>query len=618
MATESSSKTTPIAHVAHVFNRTCERFPSRQALRVREGDSWWVSTWTETREMVMTLARALIDAGIQPGDRVAIFSHNRPEWVIADWATMMIGGCIVTVYFTSTPDQVAHIVGDAGAKVVFVDGQNEAEQTLAALDRMPSLELIISFDKLDPEQFPNVQHLKDFVAAGKDRPDLDLEIEVRLKTASEDDMNSIIYTSGTTGEPKGVVLSHRAMAAQLESLTTYIHIDVEDHSLCFLPLAHALERAWTTYLMYHGCMNTFVPDTRKVADMMVLAQPTMMVSVPKLYETVFKAANEKVASNPLKKAIFTWALKIGHRAQKHYRSGKPLSSLLKLQLKLADKLVLSSVREAVGGRKTILVNGGSALRVEVEEFFAACGLPILNGYGMTEAAPLITFNSPTRFKVGTVGRVMPGGELKIGKEGEILFRGPNLMDCYWNNPEWTREAIVDGWLHTGDVGEIDEDGFVTITDRLKDIIVTSAGKNIAPQAIEGIVMTDPLFEQAVVLGNNRPYLTMLMKPSLPQLNELAEQIQLRFENLGDLIEVENEKLRPLIQQRLQELTEKLPRQDQIRDFRIIPEGFSLENGLLTPSLKVKRREVEKRFKALIDDMYERIAELKKTQSGSAV
>ena len=407
------------------------------------------------------------------------------------------------------------------------------------------------------------------------------------------------------------MLTHRGFTHQVDVLSRFFDITPLDHSLCFLPLSHALERAWTYVVLWNGCMNTYVPNARQVAEFMALVRPTMMVSVPKLFETVVSTAKGKVAGDPVKQKIFDWSLRVGGQMQRANRKGKVPSVYWRAQLPLADKLVLSNVREAMGGPKKVLAAGGAPLRKEVEEFFSACGILICQGYGLTEAAPLVTFNAPDAFKFGTTGRVMPGGQLRIGAEGEIFYKGPNLMDGYWNHPEATAACIDEGgWLHTGDVGYVDTDGFLVITDRLKDIIVTLGGKNVSPQPIEGMLLADPLIEYAVLLGDNRPFLTLLVKPSLPQLADLADKLHINYSDHGELLN--HPEIVEAVRERIQTLTAKLPSHEQIRDLRVLLEDFTMENGLLTPTLKVKRREVEKRFAQVIDDMYARIQERRKS------
>jgi long-chain acyl-CoA synthetase len=428
-------------------------------------------------------------------------------------------------------------------------------------------------------------------------------VDARLAAASGDDLATLVYTSGTTGEPKGVMLSHRGFTHQVDALNRFFTLGPGDVSLCFLPLSHALERAWTYMVLANGCLNTYVPDPRTVADQLVLAKPSLLVSVPRLYEKVFNTAKEKVAGSPLKQRILSWSLAVGTAYHRELVSGRHPSRLLTVKLKLADSLVLKAVRDAIGGPKNVLACGGAPLRQEIEEFFFGCGLLVLQGYGLTEASPLVTFPPPRDFRFGTVGKVMPGGELALGEDGEVLYRGPNLMLGYWNRPDETAASIVDGWLHTGDVGRLDG-GYLQITDRIKDLIVTSNGKNVAPAPIEGLLASDPLFEYSLLLGDNRPYLTLLVAPSLPHLDEIGTQLQLSWARREELLA--HPEVLAEIWRRLSTLTEKLPRHEQIRDLRLLPDGFTLENGLLTPTLKVKRKEVEARFAQLVDEMYAKV------------
>ena len=590
-----------IDHVSHLFASAVAAHPGRVATRVREGLGWRTQTYRDLDRAVRATARALVAAGIERGDRVAIFAANSPEWTEADLATLLVGAVPVPIYATSTPEQVSHIVNDSGARLLFAGGATELDRVRRA--NTPNLERLVTLAETGDDHTPALAGFRERVAA---RPDLDAEVDERFAAASPDDLASIIYTSGTTGSPKGVMLPHRALAAQVHALDSFFVITPDDHSLCFLPLSHALERAWTTVVLSHGCMNTYVPNAKDVADLMVLARPTMMVSVPKLYEKVYATARETVAASRLKQGIFDWALGVGAEAQRARREGRTPPAHLRAQVRLADRLVFSGVRDAMGGPKKVLACGGAPLRVEVEEFFAAVGLPILQGYGLTEAGPLISFNAPDAVRTGTVGRVMPGGEVRIGPESEIQYRGPNVMTGYWNDPEATAAVLEDGWLHTGDVGHVDPDGFLVITDRIKDIIVTVGGKNVSPQPIEGMLLADPLFEHAVLLGDNRPCLTLLVKPSLPHLHDLAARLGVSAAGPDELLS--HPAVVEELRRRVQHLTERLPSHEQIRDLRLLRDDFTMDNGLLTPTLKVKRREVEKRFQHLIDEMYARIAE----------
>lgn len=596
------------AHVIDRFRATVARHGARPATRIREGDTWVVQTYSEFAARVLRVAQGLIDRGVEPGGRIGLFLGNRPEWSEVDFGAATVRAVPVPLYATSTPEQIQHIAGDSGLTLMVVGDRSECERVLAVADQLPELKHIVIL-KPYPGMPERVVTYDDLLT--EPRGDA---IEERFAGASGEDLASIIYTSGTTGNPKGVMLQHKAFTAQCDALDSFFDIGPEQHSLCFLPLSHALERAWVYVLLTHGCMNTYVENARTVAEQMVLAEPTMMVSVPKLYETVYATAHAKAAESPVKRRIFAWALRVGRHNQYAYRSGRRPGPALRAQLRLADKLVLRSVRAAMGGRKHILAAGGAPLRVEIEEFFAAIGMPIMQGYGLTEASPLVTFNAPDDFRLGTVGKVLPGGELRIGELGEILYKGPNVMLGYWNNPKATDEAIVDGWLRTGDVGYIDTEGFLTITDRLKDIIVTLGGKNVAPQPVEGLILADPLFEHAVLLGDNRPFVTLLVKPSLPHVEALANAGSWPGELHDWLTSTE---LRDELKRRVDELTAKLPTQERPKETAVLHEEFSMDNGLLTPTLKVRRREVEARFKAIVDEMYTRLERIKDERAKGA-
>lgn len=445
------------------------------------------------------------------------------------------------------------------------------------------------------------------------RAQLDAIVAERMAQARPDDVAALIYTSGTTGSPKGVMLTHEGVLSEIASLDAFFDFQPTDHSLCFLPLSHAYEWGWSMTLISHGCLNTFVTNPKTVGSMLAEVRPTLFVSVPKLYEQVMTVAQEKVSDSPAKKRIFDWSLQVGKQWWDVGEAGGTPGRILKVQHKLADALVLHSIRDAVGGPKKVLAAGGAPLRKEVEEFFAACGILVSQGYGLTEASPLVSFNCPAAHKFGTAGRPIHGSRIRIADDGEVQYWGKNVMKGYWNQPEATEAAFDDGWLRTGDVGRLDEDGYLLITDRLKDIIVTLNGKNVAPQPIEAELLKDPLFEQAVILGDNRPCLTLLVKPSLPQVEQLAERLHITSLSANE--KLRSPELAEEIRRRVAELSAKLPHQEQIRDLSVLWDEFTTDNGLLTPTLKVRRREVEKRFAELIEEMYSKIAIRRKGGAG---
>ena len=601
------------SHLAHMFRATVANHGFRPATRVRQGGQWIIRTYAETGRRVAGLARAFVtpglltEDGLQRGDRISLFAGNCPEWIEADLAGMTIGVIPVPIYPTSTPDQIVHIVTDAGVRVIITAGPKELDRILEARDQMPGLETVILInpaDQVGDHDGLTVLSLEQVRQAGVSE-EIQTVVEERMGQSCPDDVAALIYTSGTTGEPKGVMISHRAALAELQALDAFFDVTPADHSLSFLPLSHALEWGWSMAVIRHGCLNTFVPNPKTISAMLAEVRPTLFVSVPKLYEQVMSVAREKVSDSPAKLKIFEWSIRIGREGWQAEQEGRRPSVSLRARHGVADRLVLKAIRDAIGGPKTVLAAGGAPLRKEVEEFFAACGLLVCQGYGLTEASPLVSFNSPGGYKFGTAGRPLVGSQMTTTEDGEILYRGPNVMKGYWKAPEATAAAIEDGWLHTGDIGHIDEDGFLVITDRLKDIIVTLNGKNISPQPIENSLMKDPLFEHAVLLGDNRPCLTLLVKPSLPQVEELAERLHITSMTGPEMLR--SEELAEEIRRRVAEITEKLPHQEQIRDLRVLWDEFTTDNGLLTPTLKVRRREVEKRFTEIVEEMYARLA-----------
>ena len=601
------------SHLAHMFRATVTNHGFRPATRVRQGGQWIIRTYVETGRRVAGLARAFVtpglltEDGLQRGDRISLFAGNCPEWIEADLAGMTIGVIPVPIYPTSTPDQIVHIVTDAGVRVIVTAGPKELDRILEARDQMPGLETVILInpaDQVGDHDGLTVLSLEQVRQAGVSE-EIQTVVEERMGQSCPDDVAALIYTSGTTGEPKGVMISHRAALAELQALDAFFDVTPADHSLSFLPLSHALEWGWSMAVIRHGCLNTFVPNPKTISAMLTEVRPTLFVSVPKLYEQVMSVAREKVSDSPAKLKIFEWSIRIGREWWQAEQEGRRPGVSLRARHGVADRLVLKAIRDAIGGPKTVLAAGGAPLRKEVEEFFAACGLLVCQGYGLTEASPLVSFNSPGGYKFGTAGRPLVGSQMTTTEDGEILYRGPNVMKGYWKAPEATAAAIEDGWLHTGDIGHIDEDGFLVITDRLKDIIVTLNGKNISPQPIENSLMKDPLFEHAVLLGDNRPCLTLLVKPSLPQVEELAERLHITSMTGPEMLR--SEELAEEIRRRVAEITEKLPHQEQIRDLRVLWDEFTTDNGLLTPTLKVRRREVEKRFTEIVEEMYARLA-----------
>ncbi|MEL4358973.1 MULTISPECIES: AMP-dependent synthetase/ligase [unclassified Luteococcus] len=602
-------------HLARMIADSAVRFATRPATRVEGPDGQWqVDSYPDFHTKILALARALVARGVQPGERVVIFSSNRPEWSVCDLGGLSAGAIMVPIFATSTAAQVRHILTDSGAGWVFVAGQREAELVFEALGVAasddPSMGLgsmstdsegvtVFSFDPV-----PRLTSLAELLA--EDNASQTDEVERRIAAGRPEDVATIVYTSGTTGIAKGVMLTHGGFGNQLAAIDDCWDFQPEDHSVCFLPLAHSLERLWTFHLFHCGCQNTYCPNPKKIGELLPKAQPTLLVSVPMLFEKVMAGAKEK-ASGSAARQTMEWALRVGGQCQRAYRKGKQPAAYWRAQLPLADKLVLSKIRQAVGGNKTLMVSGGAPLRREVEEFFSAAGILLGQGYGLTESGPMMTIYRNNHYKLGTVGFVIKGSDLSIADGGEILVRGGSVMKGYWNNPEATAAAIRDGWLHTGDVGYVDPEGFVTITDRLKDIIVTANGKNVAPQAVEAALMADPIFEQTIVVGDARPCLVAVVQPSRDGWKSLADELGLdddpqQLTRDPTVIEA--------LRSRVAKLTEELAHHEQVRGVVLANDRITLASGLVTSTMKLKRREIEKVFAKEIEQLY---AELKRSR-----
>ncbi|GAA1394213.1 AMP-dependent synthetase/ligase [Luteococcus peritonei] len=591
-------------HLARMIARSAERFPERPATRVEAADgSWQVWTYADFHRRIQRLAAAMVDAGLELGDRVVIFSGNRPEWSMADFAVLAAGGITVPVFANSTVEQVRHVVTNSGARAAFVAGPREAELVREATRGIDDL-LLCSFDEVD-----GVLPLAELM----DRPveqHLD-EVRRRTEQGRSDHVATIVYTSGTTGVAKGVMLTHGGFGNQQEAIDDCWDFRPEDHSLCFLPLAHALERDWSYHVFRRGCMNTYVTNPKQVARLLAKARPTLLVSVPMLFEKVMTGVRDQ-ASSPLQRRVLDWALAVGAANQAAAVRGERAPLHQRIQLPFADRLVLARIRSAVGGNKTLMVAGGAPQRQAVEEFFSAAGILLGQGYGLTESGPMMTIYSPTRYRFGTVGFPIKGNQIRIGEGGELMVKGPSVMKGYWNNPEATAQVMTpDGWLHTGDAGSIDADGFVRITDRLKDIIVTANGKNVAPQAVEGALMLDGGFDQAVVIGDARPCLVAVVQPSQELWQQLARELDLQG---GPTAWAEDQRVLQALTERAERATAHLPHHEQVRAVVPVADQFSMSSGLVTSTLKVRRREVEKAFAEQIEQTY---AELRRRRRPSA-
>jgi long-chain acyl-CoA synthetase len=588
-------------HLAFMIRESVRAHGAKTAMRHKVGDSWQAISYAELGERVQAVAKALLELGIQEGDMVGIFARNAPEWAIADFGILAAKAVSVPIYATNTADQAEYVASDAGLKLAFVGDQAQYDKVMSFRGSTPQLRSVIAFDGATRLSGDGSLHFDDFIRMGAASP-RGAEVEKRLESATSQDVATLIYTSGTTGEPKGAVLTHANFFHQFRAIDDRFEVGTQDRSICFLPLSHAYERLWSYYVFRCGAENNYIADPKDVITSMPDVKPTAMVSVPRLYEKICAAVLERIGkASAARRALFRWSMEVGRVYQYRKKEKRPVGLLLALKHRVADALVLSKIRDVVGGEKNFFSAGGAPLSQEVEEFFFAAGLLICQGYGLTETSPMLTCNAPGAFKFGTVGRPILGCEIRIAESGEILARGGNVMKGYYKKPNETAAAFEDGWFKTGDVGAIDEDGFLHITDRIKDLIITSQGKNIAPQHIEAMFGTDPFVEQVAVLGDKRNYVSALVVPSFPALEQHARENGVPFASREEL--VRRPEIGAFYERRIQAINEHLSGYEQIKRFTLMPSEFTQDGGELTPTLKVKRRFVEKKYRAAIDAMY---------------
>jgi long-chain acyl-CoA synthetase len=575
-----------------LFEHIVSTFPARkEILRMKAGKGWRSYTVKEFERATRECAARFARAGIAPGDRVALFVENRPEWHVVDFACHLLGAVSVPIYATLPAGQVRYIVADAGAKLLVVAGKERAR---AALEACAGLDVRVI--GLDPGLAEGVTLLSDLPLPPKrQRPE--------PPPLSGDDLASLIYTSGTTGDPKGVMLTHGNFMSQARLIRPLFPITERDISMSFLPLSHVYERTVDYVFLGFGVQVNYVESIERVPAQLTEIRPTIMVSVPRLYERSYIKIISKIQQEGgAKRRLFEWGLRVGRQVRSAAWHGEKASGFARGQYAVARARIFSKVMERLGGRLRFTISGGAPLAREVAEFFDIVGLPILQGYGLTESSPVIAACRLDANRLGSVGKVIPGVEVRIAPDGEILARGPNIMKGYWRKPEATAEAIDgEGFLHTGDVGYLDSDGYLFITDRKKDIIVTSGGKNIAPQPIEGRLGATPFIAQAVVIGDKYPYLTALVVPNFENLEgHFAEK---GVKGLDRAAMADHPDTSELIAEAVKKVNAELSMHERVRRFSVLKREFSLEEGEMTPTMKVRRRVVNERYRDVIEGMY---------------
>jgi long-chain acyl-CoA synthetase len=574
------------------------------------GDQMEKLSSKELFERIRDCSLGLSALGLRAGDRVALISESRPEWLIADLAVLTAGAVLVPIYPTLSAGQARYILQDSGAKIAIVSTRAQLDKIQEVRHQLPALEAVVSMDPAAAGQTPSVLSFADVEQRGHARLAGEWgaarEFRDNARTVTPDALATIIYTSGTTGEPKGVMLTHGNLAANMLGGAKALEVQDVDTALSFLPLSHAFERIVAYVYLLQGVTLVFAESFDTIGRDVAMVKPTVMTGVPRAYEKMHARILEKgQTGSAAKAALFRWAVGAGTaRASAALRGRKP-GPLVSLQAALADRLVFSKIRAGVGGRLRYLVSGSAPLPPTIAEFFYAVGLPIIEGYGLTETAPILTVNPPEAPRVGTVGRAIDRVELRIAEDGEILARGPNIMKGYYNKPDATAEALKDGWFHTGDIGTIDPGGYLSITDRKKDLLVTSGGKKIAPQPLEEVLKRSPLVSEAVVLGDRRKYAIALIIPDFRALERRMKDLGRApaSTDAGRDALVRRDDVVALYQEIVDGLNRDLSQFERIKRIAILPAEFSIESGELTPTLKVKRKVVEQRWHDTIEALY---------------
>ena len=587
-----------------IFQETAAKHGGRIALRYKDNKIFRDITFRELASRVQELAAGLTALGVTRGDKVALLSENRPEWAITDLAVLSIGGVVVPIYPTLPAAQVAYIVGNSEAKALVVSDAKQMKKALEARKEAPGLQLLVTMDAGATSDDATIHTFASLLKKGQEAPFPENSYETLWKSVTPTDTASLVYTSGTTGDPKGAMLTHGNFVANVDSALQFFASDgnpvtQNDVFLSFLPMCHAFERTTGYYLpLRAGASVAYCEGVRTLMDDMAAAQPTLMVCVPRVYESMQERMQDTAAKQPeSKQRIFTKALKTG----KALAQSKGFAPFLALENLVYDRLVFSKIRARFGGRFRFFVSGGAALNADTAYFFRAIGIPIAEGYGMTEASPVMAVNPPNANKIGTVGRVVTGGDFKIAGDGEILYRGPNVMAGYWKNETATKEILdADGWLHTGDIGTLDADGYLKITDRKKDIIVLANGKNVAPQPIEAEIKKSPFVSEIVLIGDKQNIITALVLPNKAKLSEWAKAENLSWDS--DEAMMEKPEIRKKMKQEIDAHSADLADFEKVKKFTLLPATFSVESGELTPTLKIKRKVVLQKFAREVAEM----------------
>jgi long-chain acyl-CoA synthetase len=589
-----------VTTLSQIFLRTCRIYPKPNLLMDKRDGRYRPISTAEFETRVRDLSLGLRELGLRPGEKVVILSENRPEWVITDFAVLCAGGVTVPIYTSLMPDQIRHIIADSEAKIVVCSNRDLWLKVEAVRGGLPLLEQAILIEEEAPR---GVWSLSEIMAKGRRAGASGGGLFERgAEAIRPGDLASIIYTSGTTGTPRGVMLSHANFVSNIESLDGVVSFRDTDTALSFLPLSHVLERTGTFFLLAKGASIAYAEKVETVAENMFEVRPTIMIGVPRFFEKIYaKVMDQVLSSSALKRRIFFWAVKIGKSWADRTVGGRLIPKRLALARALARRLVYSKIVSKTGGRIRFFICGGAPLSEDIAEFFYPMGLIILPGYGLTETSPVLSANTLTAYRFGTVGKPIPGVEIRIEPDNEILARGPNIMIGYYKNESETRAVLRDGWLSTGDIGYLDGDGYLVITDRKKDLIVTSGGKNVAPQPIEILLQANPYIQSAVVVGAGRKFISALIVPDFEKLEAYAKVNAVPFRDRSELCR--RDEVVAFLLAEVQRATPGLASYERVKRIAVLERDFEIEAGEVTPTLKIRRSIVEEKYKPLIDALY---------------
>ena len=590
--------------INQAFLDTVERRGDYPALKSKIDGTYQPTTYNQLADQVKNFALGLRELGLGFGDRVAMLAENSERWAVADLGILSLGAVNVPMFYTSTPAQVSYIVQDSGSKIICVSTKRQLEKVKSFFDQVIELEKVIIFDELDELDDPHTLTFNQVLEIGKKIENGQQIYQESSCLVEPDNIATIIYTSGTTGNPKGSILTHDNLMSNVKSGLSILEIDPDDQFLSFLPLSHVFERMAGYYIpIYRGACISYAQSPLTVRENMGEVCPTVMASVPRLYEMMHDRILKQVKSgSALRQKIFHWAVGVGRKVSELKQKGQNPGLILSQQAALADKLVFSKLKAVTGGRLRFFVSGGAPLPQSIAEFFHAAGILILEGYGLTETSPVISVNTLDSFKFGSVGKPIPGVEVVIAGDGEILTRGPHVMMGYHNKPEQTAEAIdEEGWFHTGDIGHFDEEGFLRITDRKKNILVLSNGKNVAPQPIENAIKQSSYINQIMLLGDNQKTVAALVVPDFDSVKSFAQEQGISTSNLSNLLT--DKSIIQLIKQEISQYTSDFADFEQVRQLHLIDREFTAETDEMTPTLKLKRNVIMKNFADQISQMY---------------